>query len=941
MTGCPPPFQTMKRLALLCHALLLASSPVSLSEPVDEVLRRSAADFPRLNLGKDASGFANLHLLEPPAKPVEFEGKRFNAIRFRTPPKMDGHLARMHIVADPGNRKDEHFGWFIIPLEPDPDVDNDRVMVHYSPFKARAFRAVLDRFPKANRFYLERLELDPDKEYLFGFSSSKPVMPVVGVAITVQSKAGIETYGSLPTGLHVHGLDDPPTAEQDGTLKAIAGAITDDFKASGSKTPPEKLEAALSAASEDGASFQRLYRELCARDSISSPAAADDWQIAMWLWLHHEAKRRGYDFESEEAAIMLMHRMSDRERSARLVETAAELAKSYWRMGFSVRSTSYPDLGPGLECFPEVRRREIPLHPPIGAARVNRRGYTNQDDRFTDLIARHTDAVSRMYAMNGKWEIALEWQLWIREAAEASLEEEENPEISAAWQAATWQIADYLTRLGFYEAAAAEYARTLEAGREVGDMDWTAGSAKLRQIELAARMGLTTPRTVAEIDAVVAGWEKKLVIPDQVLHWLDYLRGRCRINSGEVEEGFKLVTRAAEAGSYSAQMYYVPFASKQGTDTAIDWPALIAKNRGFGNRAEEWEIFDAYADHLERNGRHAEEIRVRWSAAASAEAFGMHPHLRSLSAKLARALGRWGENDIARDTAERTRRMIAEEGRTPPRVAREASGILAAEATAPAGKTAGPGSSMLQPASAEIPSDPGDTPVACFTLVHTGNRPVTGSLKFSGMPVNASHVAKERKVLARISDEQGTGEIKDLQLLPGTSLTITLMLSGKAARTGDVTVTWTSDGQPDQVSTCRFRPDEKHVRRMTARRDPWLMDPYGGGSFALIRNSEPPFNQPVPVRALASRPARIEMSDPKTGLVFVDSQGNGGFRDPGDVLFLAYSTDFFPTVSGEGLASVLVKVWPENPLEEGGLEVTVQHRIDGEWRDFATYRFVP
>lgn len=929
----------MKNLVPICGALLISLCPSSRGEPVDDILREAAATFPRLQMGKEADDFAKLHLLEARNPPIEFDGRRYNAIRFRTPETMDGLLGRMHMLPDEGFAKGEGFGWFIIPLERDESVESDRVRINYFAHHPRAFRELSRKFPKSTRVILEHIPLDPGTEYLFGFSSTKPAMPTIAVAATILSKNGIRRYGSLPTGVHVHRLEDPPTAEQEGLFKAVAGSMSDLFREKGAGVPPAVLDDATEAYYEEGGNFAWLHDDLEQQAASDSPDADPAWRTALWRWLYEEGKRRSYHFHAEEAAAKLLDQVQWTDRSARSVDAAAYLGDTFWRMGFRLRSSLYPDRGPGIPGYPEVRKREIPLKMPLGAPRVSRSGDVHLENHFTPIVARTADAVSRMYAANCQWQHALEWQLWIREASEASHRQEESEAIAECWFAASWRIAEYLTRLGFHEAADAEYVAFLEKDWNPAGQLYRRGSARLRRIELALMTGEAKPEMASEIDATVAGWEKQLAVPAEMLLWLDYLKGRCLAATGNPDEGLQLITRATAAGSFPASKTYVAMRSESGNSIPEDWTKLLARYRDNGARVEEWEILDAFADHLARNGRRAEEIAVRFDAAATAQTFNLHPRAAVMMAKLAKSLASAGPSEVAADIADKARLSIVSKDRIPERVAREVTRILESSDTAPPPADPEVMPVLLQPAKVETSSSPERTPVLCFSLTQSGNTAVSGMLEFSGMPVNATYTPKDRKILARISDTRGT-EVIPVQLLPGTPVTIVLQLSGAAAREGAVTIKWSSEGQSDQISTCRFLAEGHEVKTMTARPEPWILDPFHGASFSVI-HSLGGSEKPIPIRAVASRPARIQLSSPKNGFSFIDDQGNGKFDDPGDVLFLPYDDELLPTIEdAEGLATFRIQAWPKAAIPEDGLAVTVQLRIDGTWTDLANYRFV-
>jgi hypothetical protein len=95
--------------------------------------------------------------------------------------------------------------------------------------------------------------------------------------------------------------------------------------------------------------------------------------------------------------------------------------------------------------------------------------------------------------------------------------------------------------------------------------------------------------------------------------------------------------------------------------------------------------------------------------------------------------------------------------------------------------------------------------------------------------------------------------------------------------------------------------------------------------------------RPRNLRMTASQPCRIELLDLSTGLFLAaDANGDGDFRDAGDVIWQDADRDLFPDVSGAEVQMVELRVYPLDTVLPETLTVTLSRKDGaGDWQDEA------
>lgn len=133
------------------------------------------------------------------------------------------------------------------------------------------------------------------------------------------------------------------------------------------------------------------------------------------------------------------------------------------------------------------------------------------------------------------------------------------------------------------------------------------------------------------------------------------------------------------------------------------------------------------------------------------------------------------------------------------------------------------------------------------------------------------------------------------------------------------------------------------------RSSEWEIAPDGGGALvsvidaAQLRNNAfslvPVFHHfevtgPGPaqaaIRIVASSPTRVEGFSSNGTLLFVDAQGNGSFRDAGDLVATDTMDDLFPVLAADSDLRVALRYRPVSPETDGRVELQIQSRDPGK-----------
>lgn len=936
---------TLPARLLLLWALFTAGAAAQ--DHIDAVIRARAATLKRSELKPaEKDGFAVVQPLTPPAQPIKDpdSGWLSNAIIIRTPEVVEGPVLVMFFKVNEAHFANETFNGWIMPLEPDAgkDWEENRVFGYYSHFAVSAFRTLHERFPQSSNFMVERVPLKPSTDYIVAFSSNAAALPNFGVALTVHSKEGYKTYGSLPTGLHVHMLDDPPTARQESEATAVAGMIADNFRGGQYKEGLEALEAGTKAYYEDGGTFPLLYQKIIEQSRDPGSATSTAWDVSLWHWLFLEAREQSYDFEAELCADQMIQRQVNRNRSATLIDALRFMSRQFGNAGMNQYATKYPDLGPGLAGFPEARKRDIAKQLHYGTPRLNRSHFVYMERDFEPRVARMLDALSQKHALNGAWQDALEWQLWARDCTVDGLKKDKpDPALEELWFSITWRIALILTDMGFYEAADTEYAAIIERPWNDDNAWINRNNASLRRIELALLKDPAKKGLLPQLDKITGDLTDLQKLPDHLRPWVDCLRARCLIAEGRDEEAMKLLEpRIAEEHFASLELKVFSDAAK-GKAKAAELNKMLGLFRGIGMSREEGELYDAAADQAEHDGRVSEANALRLIALQSAQGFTRHPLLRIGEAKLAASVARHGDSELATLFKKETEALLGDATRTPPYIKDQTTQALTAKLAVPGSAKASKPAALV-PSKAQLGKMENGARSISVSLTNWNDVPLEGSLKFDGLPVEASYKEAQRAVDVSVAAKAGTTSIEKIRLIPGLPIAITLKPAADAPLPGRVTVTWSSPGQADQTSVCEFT-NENLLLTATLKADEWLSHPFHGTKLRFDYHLGLKDEERAAIRAIASKPARIEVVvTARNKPLFVDDQGNGSVEDPGDVLFAFHTSEVWPSLgTGTEDYPLRLRILPKEPVGKDGLEVTLMQHIGGIWTPFALYRIEP
>ncbi len=412
----------------------------------------------------------------------------------------------------------------------------------------------------------------------------------------------------------------------------------------------------------------------------------------------------------------------------------------------------------------------------------------------------------------------------------------------------------------------------------------------------------------ARVLAEVATHEAGIALVREVLagaseRELPLLRLEALLASAELE------LKAGDTGEVAARL-----------EEALGWA------RGQGLLLQELRIHELYVRYLIATGQHARALEMQRRIIELIDALNLAPRRE-------RALLRLAEIHLLLDEVSAARSLLADI--KDPTLRGEAAAI-AARLTPSAGQGAGRAADRsvaidLQPLLIRsVPRDWAAEAVFILTNPNPEDRRVEVTFE-SGTFRLAEVKDTEDEVVIDCDVSAGPGErlLPIKAVVPGAGqLPISLVASGLAIAGGEASVRlkvnvadspavlkseWEidNDGKDDVVAV---------VDAARLRNNAFCLVPV----FHHVAGSEGRLS-PVALRMVASEPTRIEGFAPDGTLLFVDAQGNGSFRDPGDLVATAGDLDLCPVVKvGEEGYRIALRYAPQSRCENGRVEVRIE-----------------
>ena len=930
----------------LCRWLLLgcalASIRLAAEEPAD-TLQRHLERFPRVTLGKDERHQARVALLDPPQAPLAIDGSYYHGFRLTVPDWIDASLVLMLVTPQPFVFKEGEFTSSIIPVEGGADFP-----VTLSSFPIRPFEHLATRFPSAGNFFQQEIaseSLVPGKEYLICYRFTKPNIPKVAVALTVNSARGARELGRLPIG-PLRWQAAPPLPDAIPKLAAaIAAEVAGEFKKSGSAAALRLLDRSAADFFAAGGSFYELNHQIWREAQVRSGRENMAWSADLWDWLFHLALARGEEKEAADLVPNTLGGMANAGRYGRLKEIINWQERAFWRSGYELDPASYPDSGPGIPSLPEVRRRDIPFLPPLGSPSYGPGGGARLVRTFVRLQASAVIGMADDRERSGRWREALEWRLWTQ--AWAAQQQAKVPDIETVniWFQAALANARNLESLNLFEAARQEYDSIASHPWEDDYNGRAKIESRLGKINCSLQLGDYRPVLESEARDLAEQARNNVFLVKSSWQVDDLIHARCMIAGGNVSGGLAkietLIADGCEAARCERCVQRLAAGKLDGVEA--DLILLLESYRSSGRKIKEANLYSLYAAFLEASGRFAEAIAMRREAVRLMRSFDLFATLPVELARLSLLLSHWGDRAAAAAAATEATNLAARKERIPAGIAALVAQLLSVRPSVIVTKKADPPKTAvdLQPVRAIIIPLEGHPLRGRLTLANPTPEAVEGTLSFEGLPADAIWNAETGEATVTLGKD-GSTRLPNIRLEPGGEVFIELFAPPATAAKGQLTVLWSAPGQRDLQSVWSLDDAEKGVSSAVIDAGEFRGNPFYGVLIYHHYMQAAAAAPRVNFRVTASTPTRVELYDDAGRPVMVDATGDGSLGGVGDSLFTDADGDGAgDLIATKGEAPFGLLVYPPAKIPADGIKLTVEVKVGTQWVVFAEDRIIP
>jgi hypothetical protein len=939
----PTQYVRMTLRIRFCRWLLIGSAifggRLAAVEPAD-TLQRHLDRFPRVTLGKDERNQARIALLDAPQSPLAINGFYYHGFRFTVPDWIDAPMVWMLVTPQPFIFKEGEFSSFITPVEGRADFS-----LPLTNFPIRPFESLATRFPKAESFFQQEISkesLVPGREYLICYRFTKTGLPKVAVAFTVSSDRGLRELGGLPIGPPRFRAPPLRPGVSPKGAATIAADAAGEFKTNGSAAALRLLDRSGEDFLGAGGSLSNLRSEIWREAQFSSGRENAAWAADLYDWLFRRALSCGDEVEAAYLIHNFLEELANAGRYGRLKEIINWQERVFWRSGYELDPTSYPDAGPGFASLPEVRRRNIPFIPPLGIPSYGPGGLAQLYRTFERLQAAAVNSMADDREQSGRWREALEWRLWTQAWA---LQQTPDRESGNVWFRSALGNALNLESLSLFEAARQEHERIASHAREDGYSGRTKIESRLGQINCALQLGAYRPEMEIQARDLAEQVHRNINMTKVSRLAADLIHARCLIAAGNVAAGLAKIDTIIAAGYEDARFERCVRRLAGGKLEGIeaDLILLLESYRSSGRKIKEANLYSLYAGFLEASGRYAEAIAMRREAVRLMRSFDLFATLPVELARLALLLHRSGDLTAAAAATTEAANLAGRKNRIPARIAAQVAQLLAARPPVIVAKKPDPPKTTvdLQPIRALIIPLEGHPLRGRLTLVNPTPRAVEGTLAFEGLPAHAVWNAATGNATVTLG-KGGSIRLSNVRLESGGEALIELFAPSSVAAKGKLTVVWSVPGQPDLRSVWSLEDAENGVSSAVIDAGEFRGNPFYG---VLIHHHYMQAARDAPrvnFRVTASAPIRMELYDDAGHPVFVDATGDGSLGGVGDSLFTDTDGDGAgDLLATKGEAPFGLLVYPPAKIPAEGIRLRVEVKVGAQWVVFAEDRIIP
>lgn len=713
----------------------------------------------------------------------------------------------------------------------------------------------------------------------------------------------------------------------------------------------------------------RTYHQQRINAKWDPAKAFDDW--GFWTW--HEAQ---YDTGKDdiEWRTMLYRSIYDLAKAGKkfdwvehvrtnVIITYADLyqwamvralsneAEDYFTgIGFDLDPHKLPEKGAWDPKVPFVRMREFPLIVPNAKHVVYwQRWEEKNPDKPIHMDNMLASLISRLAVedrLMGRWDRAIERNLWVRESCDAVLRHnsDENNKTKLkrthddAYREATSRIVDILLELGYKEKALAFINDGLaRKGDSKNDMVGHTWLEALHE-SLLAVPGKDDAALLAKMDQAIAREGKFPSIGLGDLDVARYVKAGCLVRMGRVDEAEALLRSICKRkerrlfGWMHAELEMVGLMlhKREFGEAGKTLRDLMEVVRIRGVKMDELGLYRKYVEWAILTGNWTEALRGQREVMRLLEAFRMTPLIPREQATLARIMAELGDHAEAdrlsalakSGSAGRDQDFVKsiEEQLAP----RPGTGIAATKSKV-----------MVQPrkvVSVALDTFPAR---AVVSLVNQGDREAKGALKTSGLPANITWNQESGFGVVEVSDSPGdaVGQVSgEIRIAAGAVAVFSC--AGKLANEISKTVflEWVEQGQGAGRCEWMIEAADKVSEGAVIEAAEYQDDPFF--LIPVYHHLQSKGKGPVNLRIVTSQPCRVELYDEKGALQMVDSAGNGSLIDSSDWLGVDRDRNLVADVLPDeesGETRFALHLDPKEWKGEEPLRIRVEWLVDDKW----------
>ncbi len=676
-----------------------------------------------------------------------------------------------------------------------------------------------------------------------------------------------------------------------------------------------------------------------------------EWSLMLYQWIYAEAQKRNWpDWVTHVRPNLIQtHGILCQWARRRMVLNVAE--DYFAGISFNLDPGKLPAVQVWDPSVPFVMTRQFPVIVPSSKHVVSWQRQEQKDSSkptFMDnlLIGLMEELAWEDYQM-GRWDRAIERNLWILAWSEAVNNHNANPkrpyllkrEEADSYRNAKYFIATTLNTLGYREKALEMINHAFAETKTSMYSNYLVTMLKILQQKLLWQEGTGDEAVIAAMDAALTIDSKEPGVSTDSLDSARLLKAACLASMGKTDEAEALIVsichrkKRSQDGWMDAELALVDLFLKKSEWNRAEknLRELIRDVRVTGVKINELALYQMYVKWAMQCGKWEEALKGQREVLRLLEAFRMTPLQPLEQARLARILAETGNLRESEELIATAKSALS--GRDQHFIKQVHQELDSIHKHTPLHAKA---DVLMQPRHLVTVPIAGFPTRTVITLMNHGNIEAKGRLKVSGL---SSNIAWDESASQGVIEVHDTAEPREQ-----TSEEITIA-SGKMVQfscfaelhhplekhihfewKGDVTrrCEW-QIGTPDSTS------EGAVIDAGSYNDDPFFMIPVHHHLQSKVKGA-------VNLRVVTSQPCRVELYDEKGVLQMVDAEGNGSLENNADWL----GTDFDRNLSAEiqtdassGEARFMLLLDPAQAIDPQPLKVRIDWFAEGTWQPAA------